>query len=122
MDMDELGIDLILLTARPNGTVPEDEKLCFGLSGSELVRLVAARRVDIAKGRIVVLDTAPTGDSLLDEALASMAGGRHGPTAKAWVARRRKNHVQGYQARLAADGIIRADPYKLLGFVPAVRW
>jgi len=122
MDMDELGVDLILLTAQPSGMLADREKLRFGLSGSELVRLVAARRVDIVKGRIVALDTAPTGDPLLDQALASMAGGRHGPTAKTWVARRRKDHVRLYQERLAADGIIRADQYNFLGFIPAVRW
>jgi hypothetical protein len=122
MDMDELGADLILLAARPSGTLPYSDKLPFGLSGSELVRLVAARRVDIAKGRITVRDLAPTGDPLLDQALASMAGGRHGATAKAWVAHRRTGHVQGYRARLTADGVIRADRYKFLGFIPAVRW
>lgn len=122
MDMDELGVDLILLTARPSGTLPEREKLCFGLSGSELVRLVAARRVDIVKGRIVVLDMAATGDPLLDQALGSMTAGRRGLTAKDWVARRRTGHVRAYQAQLAADGIIHGDRYKFLGFIPAVRW
>jgi Golgi phosphoprotein 3 (GPP34) len=122
MDIDEIGVDLILLTARPNGTLPHSEKLSFGLSGSELVRLVAARRVDIVKGRIVVLDMAPTGDPLLDEALVSMASGRREPTAKAWVARRRTGHVRSYQDRLANDGVIRAERYKFLGFLPAVRW
>ena len=122
MDMDELGVDLILLAARPSGTLPVSQSLCFGLSGSELVRLVAARRVDIVKGRIVVLDMASTGDPLLDEALVSMAGGRRGPTAKAWVARRRKGHVRRYQDRLAAGGIIRADRYRFLGgFITVTR-
>jgi Golgi phosphoprotein 3 (GPP34) len=122
MGMDELGVDLILLAARPNGTLPVSQSLCFGLSGSELVRLVAVRRVDIVKGRIVVLDMASTGDPLLDEALVSMAGGRRGPTAKAWVARRRKGHVRRYQDRLAADGIIRADRYRFLGgFITVTR-
>src|ERR1700722_10097162 len=59
--MDELGDDLLLLTARPDGTLALSPKLRFGLSGAELVRLAAARRVDIARGRIAVLDTAPTG-------------------------------------------------------------
>jgi hypothetical protein len=122
MEMDELGVDLVLLTARANGALPANEKLRFGLSGSELVRLVAARRVDIVKGRITVLDMAPTGDPLLDEALASMAGGRREPTTKAWVARDRKGHVESYRERLAADGIVRADRSKLLGFIPTVRW
>jgi len=120
--MDELGVDLVMLAARPDGTLSRGEQLCYGLSGSELVRLVAARRVTIVKGRIVVLDPAPTGDPLLDQALASMGGGRRGPTAKAWVARRRAGHVRGYQARLADDGVIRADRRTFLGFIPVTRW
>jgi hypothetical protein len=122
MDMDELGVDLILLSARPDGRLLDPGNLCFGLSGSELVRLVAARRVDIVKGRIVVLDMASTGDPLLGEALVSMSGGRRGPTVKAWVARRRKGHVRRYQDRLAADGIIRADRRRFLGgFITVTR-
>jgi hypothetical protein len=84
--MDGLGVDLLLLSARPDGTLAISANLRFGISGSELVRLAAARRVGIEGGRIVVLDTTPTGDQLLDEALASMTGGKREPTAKAWVA------------------------------------
>lgn len=120
--MDELSVDLILLATRPSGNLPAHDKLGFGLSGSELVRLVAARRADIKGGRIVVLSQAPTGDPLLDQALASMTGGRRAPTAKAWVARRRSRHLEGYQAQMAADGILHAERYKFLGFIPAIRW
>jgi hypothetical protein len=46
--METLGEDLLLLAVRPNGKLGATAKLRFGLSGSELVRLVAARRVDVA--------------------------------------------------------------------------
>jgi Golgi phosphoprotein 3 (GPP34) len=120
--MDELGNDLLLLAARPGGALNIPAKLRFGLSGSELVRLAAAGRVDIDRGRIVVLDVAPTGDALLDEALASMTGGRRQPTAKAWVARQRPSLVERYLARLEGAGIIAADRRKVLGFIPVTRW
>jgi Golgi phosphoprotein 3 GPP34 len=120
--MDELGEDLLLLAARPDGALPILPKLRFGIAGSELVRLAAARRVDIARGRIVVLDTAPTGDQLLDEALASMTGGRRGPTAKAWVARHRPGLVGRYLARAEAAGTIRAHRRRALGLFPVTRW
>jgi len=122
MAMDELGDDLLLLAVRPDGTLAIPPKLRFGLSGSELVRLAAARRVDIVRGRIAILDTAPTGDALLDEALASMTGGRREPTAKAWVARHRRGHVERYLARAEAAGTIRAQRRKALGFIPMTRW
>jgi len=56
--------------------------LQYGLSGSELVRLAALRRVDIEDGRIVVLDKAPTGDALLDGALVNMYRGWREPIAR----------------------------------------
>jgi hypothetical protein len=120
--MDELGDDLLLLAARADGTLTIPVKLRFGLSGSELVRLAAARRVDIVRDRIVILDTAPTGDGLLDEALASMTGGWRQPTAKAWVARHRPGLVERYLARAEAAGTIRAQRRKALGFIPEIRW
>ena len=120
--MDELGDDLLLLAARPDGTLDIPAKLRFGLSGSELVRLAAAGRVNVERSRIVVLDNAPTSDALLDEALASMTGGWRQPTAKAWVARQRPGLVERYLARLEAAGTISAERRKMLGFIPATRW
>lgn len=120
--MDELGDDLLLLAARPDGTLPLPFNLRLGLSGAELVRLAAVRRVDIVQGRIVILDTAPTGDPLLDEALASMTVGRRGPAAEAWVARTRRGLVERYLARAEAAGIVRAERGQRLGFIPVTRW
>jgi Golgi phosphoprotein 3 (GPP34) len=74
--METLGDDLVLLSIRSDGVISTAAKLRFGLSGAELVRLAALRRVDIERGRIIILDETPTGDVLLDEALMSMAGGR----------------------------------------------
>jgi hypothetical protein len=120
--MDELGEDLLLLAVDSAGTLVIPDKLKFGLAGSELVRLAAAGRVGIARGRIVLQDTAPTGDPLLDEALASMGGRWREPTAKSWVARHRPGLVERYLARAEAAGIIRAQRRKALGFIPVTRW
>jgi Golgi phosphoprotein 3 (GPP34) len=120
--MDELGDDLLLLAANSDGTLTVPAKLRFGLAGSELVRLAASRRVDIVRGRIVIRDPTPTGDLLLDDALASMTGGGRNPAAKAWVARHRPGLVGRYLARAEAAGIIRADRRKTLGFIPVTRW
>jgi Golgi phosphoprotein 3 (GPP34) len=120
--MDELPLDLLLLAVRPDGTLVIPEKLRYGLAGSELIRLAAARRVDIVRGRIVVINTARTSDPLLDEALASMAAGRREQAAKAWVARYRRGLAERYIARAESAGIIRADRRKALGFIPVTRW
>jgi hypothetical protein len=120
--MDELCDDLLLLAVRPDGTLALPAHLRFGVSGAELVRLAAARRVDIERGRIVVVNTTPTGDELLDAALASMAGGHRGPSAKAWVARHRPGLVHSYLARAAAAGTVRSERGTRLGFLPVTRW
>jgi hypothetical protein len=120
--VDDLAADLMLLAANADGTLDVPPKLRFGLSGSELVRLAAARRVDVTDDRVTVLDAAPTGDPLLDEALALMTGGEAPSTAKAWVVRGRPRLVERYLARLAEQGIIRADRRKVAGLIPVTRW
>ena len=120
--METLGDDLILLSIRSNGAIGTAEKLRFGLSGAELVRLAALGRVDIQRGRIIILDQTPTGDVLLDEALTSMAGSRRPPKAKAWVARRRGDLTRRYLERLASAGTIHASQRMALGFIPKTGW
>lgn len=120
--METLGDDLVLLSIRSNGVIGTADKLRFGLSGAELVRLTALRRSGIERGRIIILDQTPTGIALLDEALMSMAGGRRPPTAKAWVARRRGDLPRRYLDRLTDTGTIRAERRKNLGFIPVTRW
>ena len=46
--LDAPGEDLLLLAIRPNGTVGSAAKIDYGLMGSELVRLAAAGRIDVA--------------------------------------------------------------------------
>jgi hypothetical protein len=112
--MESLGDDLILLSIKPaNGTIGNPGKIGFGLMGSELVRLAALGRVDIIDGRIAVTDPAPTGDSELDAALASMAGNRQ--KARAWVGRPRRNILDGYLARLDGAGTLQVTRGRFLG-------
>ena len=108
--MDTLGDDLVLLSLNPaTGRVMTAQKLAYGLMGSELVRLVAANRVDIADGRLLVRSTAPTGDAELDAALASVAQASRPPRAERWVSHPRRGISASYLERLAAAGIIRKE-------------
>jgi hypothetical protein len=120
--VDTLSDDLLLLLVNTDGTLRLLGKLRFGLAGSELVRLAAAGRVNVERRKIVVLDSSPTGDPLLDQALASMTRGWMAPTAKAWVARDRHGLVKQYLARLVAAGVLREDRRKSLGFIPVTEW
>lgn len=120
--MDELIDDLLLLAAGPDQQLNILAKLRFGLSGAELARLAAARRIDIVRRRIQALGAAPTGDVLLDDALKSISGARNQRTATAWVARRRPGLVERYLARLESAWIIRVRRRRVLGFIPSIRW
>ena len=75
--MRTLGDDIVLLALRPDGRLAAAAKLRFALSGAELVGLAEAGRVGVDSDRIVVLDSAPTGDPLLDAALEDLVGRRH---------------------------------------------
>lgn len=121
--MGNIGEDLVLLAIKRNGTIAAFERLRFALAGSELVRLVDARRIDIDHdGYIVVLDVSPTGDELADLALTSIGGAVIRLRAKEWVARQRPVLVDIYLEHLAAAGVIRSEDRKVLGLFRAQRW
>jgi Golgi phosphoprotein 3 (GPP34) len=114
--MEGLGEDLVLLSIRPDkAKIGNPDKLDYGLMGSELVRLAALGRVNVAGERIVVLDAAPTGDPELDAALSSLTEARRPPKATAWVGKPRRGIRDAYLARLARAGVIRIEPAKFLG-------
>jgi hypothetical protein len=67
-----LGDDLLLLSIRPDqGRIATLPQIDYGLMGSELVRLAASGRIDIADNRIVVQDSTATGDAEPDASNAS---------------------------------------------------
>jgi hypothetical protein len=113
--LDALGEDLLLLAIKPNGAVGPAAKIDFGLMGSELVRLAAAGRVDIADDRIIVRSAQPTGDPELDGALGSVAAARKPPRPKAWVGHPRKHIRDAYLSRLVAAGALGPERGGLFG-------
>ncbi|WP_084316166.1 GOLPH3/VPS74 family protein [Actinospica robiniae] len=123
--MPNLGEEIVLVALRPDGRVSGATTLHFALAGAELVSLVIAERVGIRDERIVILDPAPTGDVLLDAALADIAkvtGGGRPPKPKTWVARSRSHPVTTYLRQLAKLGIVREQRSKALGVFTSTRW
>jgi hypothetical protein len=111
-----LGEDLLLLSIRPdNGKVATARRIDYGLMGSELVRLAASRRIEVAAGRIVILDRTATGDAELDAALLSITGASRPPRAENWVGLPRRGIRNAYLERLTAAGLLRAEPSPVLG-------
>ena len=122
MAVETLGADLVLLAVQPDGKVVESQRLALSLMGSELVRLAAGGKIDIADGRIAVRDAAPAGDAQLDQALQSLVRARRPPTAKAWVSKPRPGILDAYLARLSAAGVLHGESRKALGLFPVTRW
>src|SRR5262244_2170135 len=121
--MGTLGDDLVLLSVwQGGGRVTAPHVTGVGLMGAELVRLAAAGRIDIASGRITVLDPAPAGDAEADAALASLAAQRRAPRARTWCSRPRRGICDAYLARLAAAGVIQRQEQTRLGFIRMTRW
>jgi hypothetical protein len=118
--METLSEDLVLLAIRPSGVIGVGAKLQYALAGSELVRLAALGRVAIEGGRIVVLDQAPTGDVLLDEALASLDDWVN--DAKAWVAWDWSELIRRYLEKLAYAGTIQLERRRALGLIAVSGW
>jgi hypothetical protein len=119
-DIGTLGEDLLLLSIQPDqGKIATARQIDYGLMGAELVRLAASGRVDIANDRIVVRDSAATGDAELDAALQSITQARRPPRPRAWVGRPRRGIRDAYLARLVSAEVIQAGQGGIFG---GVRW
>lgn len=121
--METLGEDIVLLAIKPDGHLAVWDKLRFALAGSELVRLAAARKVDVVDKRIVPVDSGPVGDPFLAAALADIRGSKRPPKATDWVTSRgRQRLVDEYLAQLTDAGVIRTERRRVLGLFTATRW
>jgi hypothetical protein len=94
--------ELVLLAYSDEGTPRTDSMhLDNGLGGALLLELALAERVDMRDKNVVVRDPSPTGDPLVDDALARIAaeGKARGPGH--WV----KKLAKGTRARVL-DGLV----------------
>ncbi|HEV2345747.1 MAG TPA: GPP34 family phosphoprotein [Actinocrinis sp.] len=112
-----LAADLLLLAIDPQRRqLRVSERLDYALMGADLVELALARRVVMEGDRVLVLDARPTGDRLLDEALASIAAKDRPPRARAWVQAVRKGLRSDYLGVLTEQRAIRRTPRPFLRF------
>jgi hypothetical protein len=120
---------LLLLTDDDTGKLAADStEVDVALGGALLVELTLTHRVDVAgpdervrEGRLVVRDPNPTGDGLLDQALA-IVGQKEGKKAQGVVERLGKRARVRLYARLAQGGVLRAEEGRVLGIFPTHRW
>lgn len=120
---------LLLLTEDGTGKPTVDStRLTLGLAGAVLLELALVRRVDVAgpgepvrAGRLVVRDTTPTADPVLDEALrrVAAAGPKKPESVLNGLGKGLREELYG---RLVARGILRAEEGRVLGIFPTHRW
>ncbi|MDD7942967.1 GPP34 family phosphoprotein [Actinomycetospora lutea] len=120
---------LLLLTADDSGKLAADgTNMTIALGGALLAELSLRERVDVAgpgeqvrEGRLVVRDPSPTGDGVLDEALATV-GHKEGKTPQSVVAALGRRIRPRLYERLAEAGLVRAEQGRIFGIFPVHRW
>lgn len=120
---------LLLLTDDDTGKLAASgTEVDMALGGALLVELALLQRVDVAgsgervrEGRLMVRDPSPTGDVLLDDALAVVRQ-KEGKKPQGVVARLGKGTRVRIYERLAGAGVLRADADRVLGIFATHRW
>ena len=120
---------LLLLTADDTGKLAaRGMNMKMALGGALLAELAFMQRVDLAasherveEGRLIVRDAGPTGDGMLDEALATV-GRKEGKKPQNVVAALGKRTRVRLYERLAEAGLLRAEEGRILGIFPTHRW
>lgn len=100
----------------------------IALGGALLVELVMRERADLAgpddrvrEGRLLAKDPTPTGDDVLDAALAVVVE-KEGKKPENVVPRLGRHVRARLYERLVASGQLRAEEGRILGVVPTRRW
>lgn len=118
---------LLLLTDDDTGkAVVDTTRLDLALGGAVLVELIDRGHLDLTgegrKQRVVVADATPTGDPVLDEALARVVDRQRTSTPQDWVPRLARNVRGALWERLVERGILRAEEGRILGIFPTRSW
>lgn len=113
---------LLLLTDDETGRLRvSGSEIDVALGGAQLVELSLSGHVGVEEKRLVVLDTTPTGDEVLDQALQTVRD-REGKKPSSLVSPLGEKLRPRLYERLAASGILRAEQGKVLGLFPTTRW
>ena len=94
--------------------------LPYGLPAAVLMELTLSSRLAINNKKLVIIDTTPTGDDILDEALIKIKQSKRKKGPKHWVS---KLGIKDLRARLlnrlVDRGILRGEQYKILWIIPS---
>ncbi|WP_100445281.1 GOLPH3/VPS74 family protein [Glycomyces xiaoerkulensis] len=109
--------EVLLLAYDDSSGFNKSSQLEIGLGGATILELALAGRIDVIEGKVRVVQPAPTGDPLLDQALHKLAA--DGPRKpQAAVQRAAKGKRRAVLDRLVARGLLVHRGEKALGFIP----
>ncbi len=118
-----LADDFLLIALDDKGAnLVGDPGLDYGLAGAVLLDLMLARRLDLADGRVVVVDATPVGDPVADAALERIAAEAKPRKPDAWI----QPLTDGLRARLlerqVEAGVLRVEQDRVLWVFPRTRY
>ncbi|MDE2826191.1 MAG: cytochrome P450 [Bacteroidota bacterium] len=119
---------LILLLDEARGELAPglpERSFALALSGAVLMDLALEDRIDTDPKRLVLVDSTPLGDDILDPTLAEIAGVDETYDTCYWLERTaRRGHLvrKAALARLIKRGILRSEAHGILSLTPSVSW
>jgi hypothetical protein len=120
---------LLLLTDDESGRLKaQGSQVDVGLAGAVVVELTLSGHVDVTgegdagkRGRVVVRSRATTGDTVLDNALETLAAHPKDKPPRA-LGRLTRGLRDDLNDRLVAAGVLRREEGRILGIFPTHRW
>jgi len=114
--------EFALIAYHDDGTpVTDGTHLDNGLGGALLLELALAEKVDVADKKVVVRDPSPTGDRVVDDALARIAADKP-RKPKDWVSKLAKNAREQVMTQLVAEGVVRQEKGRVLLVFPRTKY
>lgn len=123
-----IGEQLLLLSLdETRGTVVHSvsQSLDLGLAGAGIMDLTLRGRLRTEGKHLLVADATPTGDDLLDEALAAIGASRRPRDARHWVSSLRKavkHQRRRLVQRLVLRGVLGEEEHRVLGVFASARY
>lgn len=116
--MNLLG-ELLLLAYDDEGRkIHDGTRLDYGLGGALLLELTLSGRVDVVDKCVVVIDPSPTGDPLVDDALARIRDDSRARKPGHWVGKFAKGTRQRVLDHLISREILRVEHGTVLWIFP----
>jgi hypothetical protein len=120
-----LAEEFLLLAYADDGTpLTDGMHLDNGLGGAVLLDLAMASRIDVVDKRVVVLNAAPTGEPLVDQALERIGRASDDKPRKPgyWVSKFAQDTRPRVLEKLVADRVLTMEKDRVLGVFPRTRY